>query len=194
MTPSMRDHKLFLSGVSLSSATIDDIAAIRYVHAAATRACASQHLDDDDVETLTATINREEYIHAIVTAGLIAAWVGDELVGTVGWKPSGAAPDVARLQMLFVWPLFAGAGIGRLLVSRAEALAYEAGFRSVRVRTTTHQAAFFKRLGYGVTAQSAFRTPSGARLPIAYLRKDEIFPDFPITDSEWGDAGRYYRH
>jgi len=31
-------------------------------------------------------------------------------------------------------------------------------------------------------------------LPIAYLRKDEICPDFPITESEWGGAGRHYHH
>jgi len=188
------NDKLFLAGVSLRPVQLDDIAAVRYVHAAATRACASQHLPDEDIETLTAAINDEDYVHAIVEGGLTAAFVGDELVGTVGWKPTGTSPDIARLQMLFVWPLFAGTGIGRLLVFHVEAQAYAAGFRSVRVRTTTQQAAFFRRLGYVVTAQSAFRAPSGARLPIAYLRKDEIYPDFPITESDWGMAGRHYRH
>ncbi|WP_170144415.1 GNAT family N-acetyltransferase [Dichotomicrobium thermohalophilum] len=183
-----------MAGISLRPAKIDDISAIRYVHSAATRACAAHHLGDDDVETLASAINREEYVHAVAGSDLTAAWVGGELVGTVGWKPTGAAPDVARLQMLFVWPLFAGAGIGRLLVSHAEADAHAAGYRSVRVRTTIQQAPFFKRLGYVMTAQSALRTGSGGRLPIAYLRKDEICPDFPITESAWGDAGRRYHH
>jgi len=194
MSQRARNPKLFLAGTSLRPATIDDIAAIRYVHSAATRACAAHHLRGDDIETLTDAINREEYIHAIAVGELTAACVGDELVGTVGWKPTGAAPDVARLQMLFVWPLFAGAGIGRLLVAHAEAAAHAAGYRSVRVRTTTQQAPFFKRLGYVVTAQSAVRTGAGGRLPIAYLRKDEICPDFPITETAPGDAGRRYHH
>lgn len=194
MSQRLRNPKLFLAGVSLRPVTIDDIPAIRYVHGAATRACAAHHLGDDDTETLAAAINREEYVQALAGSDLTAAWVSKELVGTVGWKPAGAAPDVARLQMLFVWPLFAGAGIGRLLVAHAEAEAHAAGFRSVRVRTTTRQAPFFKRLGYLPTAQSALRTASGGRLPIAYLRKDEICPDFPITESEPSDAGRHYRH
>ncbi len=186
--------KLFLAGISLRPAAIDDIAAIRYIHSAATRACAAHHLGDDDIETLAGAINREDYVHAIAAGDLTAAWVDRELVGTVGWKPTGAAPDVARLHMLFVWPLFAGVGIGRLLVSHAEAEAHAAGYRRVRVRTTAHQAPFFQRLGYVVTAHSALRTGSGGRLPIAYLRKDEICPDFPITESAGGDAGRHYRH
>jgi GNAT superfamily N-acetyltransferase len=194
MSQRARNPKLFLADVSLRSASIDDIAAIRYVHAAATRACAAHHLGDDDVEMLAAALDSEEYIHAIAGSALTAAWVGDELVGTVGWQPAGASPEVARLQMLFVWPLFAGAGIGRLLVSYAEAEAHAAGYRSVRVRTTLQQASFFKRLGYVMTAQSALRTGISGRLPIAYLRKDEICPDFPITESEPSDAGHHYRH
>lgn len=194
MSQRLCNPKLFLAGVSLRPATIDDIPAIRYIHAAATRVCAAHHLGDDDTESLAAAINREEYVHALASSDLTAAWVGEELVGTAGWKPTGAAPDVARLQMLFVWPLFAGVGIGRLLVAHAEAEAHAAGYRSVRVRTTTQQAPFFKRLGYVLTAQSALRTASGGRLPIAYLRKDEICPEFPITESDWGSAGRHYHH
>ena len=194
MSQRARNPKLFLAGISLRPATIDDISAIRYVHTAATRVCAAPHLGDADVEALAAVINREDYVHAVAGSDLTAAWVGEELVGTVSWKPAGAARDVARLQMLFVWPLFAGAGIGRLLVAHAEAQVHEAGYRTVRVRTTTQQAPFFKRLGYVATAHSAVRTASGARLPIAYLRKDEICPDFPITESDWGDAGRHYHH
>jgi len=194
MSQCLRNDKILLAGVSLRAANIDDVAAIRYVHAAATHEYAGQHLGESDAANLAATIAREEYIHAIVATGLTAAFVGDELVGTVGWKPIPTAPDSARLNMLFVWPMFARAGIGRLLVSHAEAEAHAAGVRSVRVRTTTHQAPFFKRLGYVLTAQSALRTESGGRLPIAYLRKDEICPDFPITESEWGGAGRHYHH
>lgn len=186
--------KLFLAGVSLRPATVDDIAAIRYVHTAATRVCAAHHLGEDGIEILTAAINCEEYIHAIATSNLTAACVDGELVGTVGWKPARTAPGVARLQMFYVWPLFAGAGIGRLLLSYAEAEAHAAGYGSVRVRAMTHKAPFFKRLGYVVTAQSAIRTGRAGRLPITYLRKDEICPEFPIADSEPSDGGHNYRH
>jgi len=194
MSQRMRNPQMFLAGISLRRAATDDIPSIRYVHTAATRACAAHHLGDDDIETLTMAINREDYVHAIAGAKLTAAWVDAELVGTVGWKPAGVAADVARLQMLFVWPLFAGAGIGRLLVSHAEAEAHAAGYRSVRVRTTTQQAPFFKRLGYVVTAHSALRTGAGGRLPIAYLRKDEICPSFPIAETAPGNAGHRYQH
>ncbi len=194
MSASVRKNKVFLDGISLRPVEIDDIAAIRYVHSAATRACAVQYLADDDIETLTTAINQEKYIHAIVDGVLTGAWVDRELVGTVGWKPAGAAPNVARVQMLFVWPLFSGAGIGRLLVAHAEAQAHAAGYRSARVRTTTQQAPFFKRLGYAITGQSAVRTGGNGRLPITYLRKDEICPAFPITESAWADGGRRYHH
>ncbi len=194
MSERVRSDKLFLADVSLRPVTIDDIPAIRYVHAASTRACAAQFLGENEIEKLAATINQEDYIHTLAKGSLTAAWVGPEIVGTVGWVPTPTAPSVARLQMLFVWPMFAGAGIGRLLVSHAEACAHNAGYRSVRARTTAHDAVFFKRLGYAVTAQSALRTASGGRVPIAYMRKDHICPQFPFTESEWGDAGRHYHH
>lgn len=194
MSQRLRNHKIFLSGMALRPVTIDHIAAIRYVHAEATRACAGHYLGEDDTELLAGAVNSEEYIHNLANGKLTGAWVGEEIVGTVGWKTASATPKTARLHMLFVWPLFARAGVGRLLVSHAEAQAHAAGFRSVRARTTAHQAAFFKRLGYVVTAQSALRTASGGRMPIAYLRKDQICPDFPFTESEWGGVGRLYRH
>ncbi len=190
----MRNPKISLSGVSLRPVTIDDIAVVRYVHASATRFCAAQHLADDDTEALAAAIYSEDYIHELVAGGLTGAWVGSELVGTVGWKATGTAPKTARLHMLFVWPMFARTGIGGLLVAHAEAQAYAAGFRSVRARTTVEQAGFFQRLGYCATAQSALRTPAGGRLPIVYMRKDAIFPDICELQGAVLDAGRFYRH
>jgi len=194
MSQRLRTDHLSLCGVCLRPATVDDVAAIRHVHAAATRASAAGYLDDDDISGLVSAINCEAYIHAVISNGLTAAWIDREIVGTVGWKIADKGQGVARLQMLFVWPMFARGGIGRLLVSHAEAQAHAAGVRRMRVRTTTHQSAFFKRLGYTATAQSALRTVSGGRLPIAYLRKDEIFPDFPFTESVWTSAGHLYRH
>lgn len=194
MSERLRNHKISLSGVSLRPITIDDIAAVRYVHSEATRACAAQYLASDDTESMAAAIYSEEYIHNLVASGLTGAWVGSEVVGTVGWKAAGAAPKAARLNMLFVWPLFARAGIGGLLVAHAEAQAYAAGFRSVRARTTAEQAGFFQRLGYSATAQSALRTSAGGRVPIVYLRKDAIFPDVCEPDRPTLYAGRFYRH
>jgi len=182
------------SHVCLRPARIDDIAAIRYVHAMAMRACASQLLIDADVEHLTDFISQEDYIHALVADELTAAWVGDELVGTVAWKRAATERGAVRLHKLFVWPMFARAGVGRLLVSHAEAQAHAAGFRSARVRTSTHQAAFFKRLGYVMKAQSAVRTPSGAQLPIAYLRKDGIRPAWRLADTRWSAPHGMYHH
>jgi len=194
MSQRLRNGKTLLPSVALRPVSVDHVAAVRYVHAEATRTCAAHYLNESDAENLAGAINSEEYIHSIVKGGLTGAWVGPELVGTVGWKTVSAAPKSARLHMLFVWPMFARAGIGRLLVAHAEAQAHAAGIRSVRARATGHQAAFFKRLGYVVTAQSALRTASGGRMPIAYLRKDQICPEFPFAESEWGGAGRYYRH
>lgn len=194
MSQRLCNHKTFLSGISFRPVSIDDIAAIRYVHAEATRVCASQYLGSDDIEAMASAINSEEYIHNLVAGGLTGAWIGSEIVGTIGWKAAGAAPKAARLHMLFVWPLFARAGVGRLLVSHAEAQAYTAGFRSIRARTAAHQAPFFTRLGYAATAQSALRISSGGRVPIVYLRKDAIFADHPVAESEYAGSGQHYRH
>jgi GNAT superfamily N-acetyltransferase len=190
----MRSHKSSLSRISLRPVSIDDISAIRYVHAEATRFCAARYLDEDDTKAMTASVYSEEYIHDLVAGGLTGAWVGSEIVGTVGWKAAGAAPKTARLHMLFVWPLFSRLGIGGMLVAHAEAQAYAAGFRGVRARTTAHQAGFFKRLGYAATAQSALRTSAGGRVPIVYLRKDAIFPDVTGPQKAALGAGRFYRH
>lgn len=185
---------MFLRNVILRPVSVDDIAAIRYVHEAALRACAAQHLAPQHLDALAAKLHCPEYIDRIVHGNLTAAWMDDEIIGTAGWLAAGSGEPVARIHMLHIWPLFKRAGVGSALLAHAEAQAYHAGYRKVRTRAEIGQVAFFRRFGYAVTSQGALRTPSGGVLPVAYLRKNQIYPLFPLSGSQPAQAASHYHH
>lgn len=189
-----RGISVLLHAINLRQIELDDIPSIRYVHEAALRACAAQHLAPQHVDALARTFHTPKYVSRILNGNVTAAWVDDEIVGTAGWLPASGGEPIARIHMIHVWPMFAGTGVGRKLVAHAESQAYQAGYRRVRARAEISQVPFFRRLGYVVTSQGAIRTPSGAALPVAYLRKECIFPPFSLSEERARKPLSEYHH
>jgi GNAT superfamily N-acetyltransferase len=183
-----------LGHVSLRPVTIDDIAQVRHLHTAVLKSIAVFHISDSEVDELVKSVNSCEYIAAVADSNLTGAWIDGQLAGTAAWEPVGANRPEARLHMLFVWPLFSRSGVGRTLVTNAETEASQAGCRAMRTRAEVNQAAFFLRLGYGLSSHGAMRTPAGVAIPVVYMRKDKLQPALDLRNHEGEISAVMYKH
>lgn len=157
--------------VSLRSATVDDIASIRYLHEAAFQSYSAEYHTAQEMSAFVDMLRHPDYGLEILSSHVVVALIGGEIVGTAGWLSSDDRGAAARLRKVFVRPMFGGAGVGRMLVLDAETRASKAGFFDFSVRASVSAIAFYKRLGYRISSHGVFATPSGVDLPITYMRK-----------------------
>jgi GNAT superfamily N-acetyltransferase len=156
----------------ISPAGIDHWADIRSLHALAFRKSTSPAIDPDPTSTMLSRIYSPDYTDTIATHDLLAAWYDCRVIGTAGWVPSNDAGTLARITSVFVSPFYARMGIGRRLVTAAEARARAAGFRAFAVRAFQPSAAFFECLGYVRSSQGVQSIGTEDGIPIVFLRKD----------------------
>ena len=135
-------------------------------------------LPTDSIESLTALLHRAyaklgvaglNYTAVDQTSEVTVARIGDgvcfvavsggQLVGTIVVQPPNSSSHceiftrshIASAHQFAVDPHFQGSGIGRVLLSRAESWAREAGFSELALDTAipaSHLIAMYSRLGY----------------------------------------------
>jgi putative acetyltransferase len=71
-----------------------------------------------------------------------------ELMGGAGWSWQPDEFDTARIRRVWVHPDAAGRGVGRELVTRAEARARDAGARRYVVCASMNAVGFYEKLGF----------------------------------------------
>ncbi len=157
--------------VQLRSIGIDDWSDVRYVHGSSFRTLIGPKVAPEHVDEFITSLAAPEYVDRFGASHLTGAWLDGELAGTVGWRPSHGR--VARIEGLFVQPLFTFMGLGSLLLAHAEMEARDAGFSAVTVLTTNHSVPFFMRLGYDVYVQGAGVAHGPSDLPLFLMRKSE---------------------
>jgi len=155
----------------LRAVTVDDIAAIRYVHEAAFQTYSAEYHTLQEIAAFIHMLRHPDYGLEILNSHMMAATIGGEIVGTAGWIRADDRGTAARLRKVFVRPMFVGAGIGRMLLLDAETRASRAGFFDFSVRASVSSIAFYKRLGYRISSHGVFATLDGVDLPITYMRK-----------------------
>jgi GNAT superfamily N-acetyltransferase len=153
----------------------DHLAEVRYVHAAAFRAQGRPQFSDQQVEAFAAYVYSRGYTSALSEASrggcLVGAWLGPELIGTVGWSPADGLGILARIRWVFVRPMFTGLGVGTKLVEDIERRVRQAGFRTLVAEVPINVVEFFTRLGYQVSSQGLRALADVEGLPVAFLRK-----------------------
>jgi GNAT superfamily N-acetyltransferase len=151
--------------VEVRHLSIDDFAAVRYVHTAAVAALSPSRYAPADVKAFSKFVRSPRYADLLLGNPSYAAWIDNELIGTAAWSPGEAPSPTARILGVFVQPLFAGAGVGRLLVERVESEALATGYRALNLSATLNAEGFFDALGYRVTGQGGWALPSGHKIP-----------------------------
>ena len=139
--------------VQLRSIDIDDWADVRYVHGTSFRTIVAPRATQRYVDAFMARLQTPDYVDALRGTDLMGAWLDGQLAGTAGWRPLDSRGRVARIEGLFVQPLFAFMGLGSLLLAHAEARARRAGYTSVTALACAPSVPFFMRAGYDVYAQ-----------------------------------------
>ncbi len=152
---------------------IDDWSDVRYVHGSAFRTLIGPHVALRHIDDFLSTLDEPAYADHFGPSRLTGAWLGRELAGTVGWRSSASQGRVARIEGLFVQPLFTYMGLGSLLLAHAEAEARDAGFSSLTVLATPVSVPFFLRFGYDIYVQGAGLAHGASDLPLFLMRKQE---------------------
>jgi GNAT superfamily N-acetyltransferase len=159
---------------------IDQMSDLRHLHALSARRLAAGILSDLEIEAFAAHIYSDTYsmrLSEVVRARrLLGARLDGALVATAGWTPANDAGAVARLLGVFVSPLYAREGIGRLLVEAVEAQALQAGFGVCTVRAPLGAADFFAALGYDIASHGVWPLDREAAIPVAFMRKATARP------------------
>lgn len=157
--------------VHIAPVGIDHLSAVRYIHETSFCLLAAGEYSEEEKAGYLAMLKAPAYARSMLTNDLVAAWYGDHMVGTAGWCPGTDTGTTARLRMIFVAPMFAGAGIGRLLVETVEARAVRAGFLRLSARSTLNSAGFYHQLGYRTKGRGLMQTADGPGLPVMFLHK-----------------------
>jgi len=159
--------------VQLRQIGIDDWSDVRYVHRSAFRTIIGSNVAPSRLDDFLSSLDEPGYVDRFSTSTLTGAWLGRELTGTVGWRPSALQGRVARIEGLFVQPLFTFMGLGSLLLAHAEAEARAAGFGAVTALATPSSVPFFMRFGYDVYVQGAGLAHGPGDMPLFLMRKQE---------------------
>lgn len=165
------EREAMASAVVLKPVGLDDYSAVRYVHSTSLRLQGMAYLTEDEIQAFTDFVYSTEYVASLMQDNLVAAWLGDELVGTAGWCPSDSNGSAARIRSVHVRPLFTGLDIGTRLVLDAEDRARRAGFSEFSTRATPNAVGFFNALGYEVTSYGVRQLANEHGLPVSFMRK-----------------------
>lgn len=158
---------------------IDDLAAVRALHRTAVRSLAGEQLEEAELSAMQAAMGAASYIEGVMRAHPLGGWLDGRLVGTAGWLRTIDRNTVARIEYVYVDPLFTRLGIGRKLVGQAEAAALSAGFSEFSARPTFNAVRFFERLGYQATSFGVKQISPDVSVQIAHMRRETTAPTRP---------------
>jgi GNAT superfamily N-acetyltransferase len=155
----------------LRPAGVDAWSEIRSLHAASFKAMAGPLLETAHVAAFIERVYSPDYTDSLVMQDLQTAWHDRQLVGTAGWVPADDAGTSARITAVYVAPLFTRLGVGRQLVTAAEARARAAGFHAYAARVFPQALGFFEALGYVRSSQGAIAIGTENGIPVTFMRK-----------------------
>ncbi len=160
--------------IELRRLSVDDLSVVRYLHAAAFALAAEGHYTAADIEAFDRFVRSPRYADLMLGNPAVAAWLGQDMVGTAAWSPGEGRSPTARVFGVFVRPMFTGEGIGRRLVAHVEAEAHAGGYPAFEAAATLNAAGFFEALGYRFVRGATWALPSGPEIPVTFLRKAEF--------------------
>ena len=150
---------------------IDDHSAVRYLHVKSMTAHSLDALSEAEIAAFVAFVRSPAYSDCIVAEEVYGAFVDGQLVGTASWQFNGDDGRTARISSVYVDPLFARLGIGRLLLAEVEARALQSGFGQFGISATLNAVSFFEKQGYREASRGVKTLGADCSIPVAFLRK-----------------------
>lgn len=167
--------------VQLRPISIDDWSDVRYVHREAFRTVIAPRVSPQCAHEFMALLDTPAYVDRLMSSDLVGAWLDGQLAGTAGWLPTDPYGRVARIEGLFVQPLFTFMGLGSLLLAHTEARAHRAGYTVVTAPATSSSVPFFLRHGYDIYVQGVGVTDLPSAVPMFLMRKQEPAAVLPFA-------------
>lgn len=159
--------------VQLRPIGIDHWSDVRYVHETSFRTIIGPRASQQSIDEFMKSLATPEYVDELASADLFGAWLDGQLAGTAGWRPMDSHGRAARIEGLYVQPLFAFMGLGSLLLANAEARARRAGYATITALASSVSVPFFMRSGYDVYAQGPGVSNFAGDLPVFVMRKQD---------------------
>jgi GNAT superfamily N-acetyltransferase len=172
---SVKARHAVAAAAKIRAVSFDNLSDVRFLHAQALKNLATGEFSDEEFAVGRAHIYSQKYVEALGAAvarhQFFGTWIGDALVGTVGWSMMDDSVGVARIRSIFVSPLYTRMGLAGQLLAHVEGEAISAGFRTFSVRSMTNATGFFVRQGYVVTSHGARSLLPNRTVPVTFLRK-----------------------
>ncbi len=149
----------------------EDLAAVVELHVRAFAVLGRDAHSDDQIAGHEALIRSADYPADLDRSNLTVALLGGAPVATAGWLPLDEPPDTARIRKVFVDPALTRRGLAAWLVGKAEREALDAGYPRYFVRANLNAVPLYERLGYRPIEPGTMATPTGAALPVLFMRK-----------------------
>ncbi len=172
--------------LSIRPIGIDVWSDVRYVHGNAFRTIVAPHVEPETATAFLASLG-PGYADHLGASDLAGAWLHGELVGTAGWRRVDDFSPVARIEALFVRPLFTFMGIGSALLAHAESRARDAGCVAFTATVPPVSVPFLLRFGYDIVGYGADLPDAPFDEPLFFMRKRNDASDRP-SDSPGSDA------
>ena len=176
------------AGVSLRTATLEDVPVLERVIAESARGLSRQDYTDAQVEAALGSAFGVDS-ELIRDGTYFVAEQGGEIVACGGWSRRQTrfgsdrqpgrqsavldpARDAARIRAFFVRPDWARRGIGKALLERCEAEALAHGFRAVELVATLPGRRLYKAFGYAEGEPFTHRLEDGVTIEFVPMRKE----------------------
>jgi GNAT superfamily N-acetyltransferase len=148
-----------------------DLAAVVELHVRAFAALGRDVYSEDQIAGHEALIRSADYPADLDRSNVTVALLDGEPVATAGWLPLDEPPKTARIRKVFVDPALARRGLAAWLVGYAEREARDVGYPRYFVRANLNAVPLYERLGYAPIEPGTMKTPTGAALPVLFMRK-----------------------
>jgi GNAT superfamily N-acetyltransferase len=156
---------------------IDDWSDVRYVHGNAFRTIVAPHVEPETAAAFLASLGGPGYADHLAASDLAGAWLHGELAGTAGWRRVDDCAPVARIEALFVRPLFTFMGIGSALLAHVESRAQDAGCVAFTATVPPVSVPFLLRFGYDIVGYGADLPDAPFAEPLFFMRKRDDASD-----------------
>ena len=173
---------------TIRKARLDDRDAIQELIAASARGLSQTDYSSEQIEAAISDVFGVD-TSLIADGTYFVAEHDGKLVGCGGWSKRKtlfggdqfATRDVtaldpqsepAKIRAFFVHPQWARKGIAQAILSRCEAEARAAGFRSLELMATLPGVKFYLASGYKESEQFDYEMASGATLPLVPMTKE----------------------
>ena len=173
---------------TIRKARLDDRDAIQELIAASARGLSQAAYSNQQIESAISDVFGVD-TSLIADGTYFVAEHDDELVGCGGWSKRKTLfggdqfatrdttqldpkSEPAKIRAFFVHPQWARKGLAQAILSRCEAEARAAGFRSVELMATLPGVKFYAACEYQESEQFDYEMASGGMLPLVPMRKE----------------------